>query len=69
MKVATSVTYKTASLADMERGIGIYNRGLYGCVKNPDLDDRARRIFADGLGLTLERLSSRSHSLARTTVE
>lgn len=56
MKVATSVTYKTASLADMERGIGIYNRGMYGCVKNPDLDDRAQWMFADGLGLTLEKI-------------
>ena len=56
MKVATSVTYKTASLADMERGIDLYNRGLYGCVKNPDLDDRARRMFADGLGLAREKI-------------
>jgi len=56
MKVATSVTYKTASLRDMERGIDLYNHGLYGCVKNPDLDDRARRMFADGLGPTREKI-------------
>lgn len=57
MKAATSVvTYKTATLADMERGIDLYNRGLYGCVKNPDLDDRARSMFAEGLGLTREKI-------------
>jgi len=37
MKVETSVTYKTASLRDMERGIDLHNRGLYGCVKIPIL--------------------------------
>ncbi len=57
MKAATSVvTYKTAMLADMEHGIKLYNQGLYGCVKNPDLDDRARRMFAEGLGLTSEKI-------------
>jgi hypothetical protein len=54
MKAATLVvtTCKTATLADAERAIDIYNHGLYGCVKNPDLDERARRMFAEGLGLT-----------------
>jgi hypothetical protein len=46
------VTYQTAALADAERGIRIYNHGLYGYVKNPDLDERARQMFSGGLGST-----------------
>jgi hypothetical protein len=54
MKASISLvtTYKTAVLADAERAINIYNHGLYSCVKNPDLDKRARDMFAGGLGLT-----------------
>ena len=60
MKAATSVvTYKTAMLADMEHGIKLYNQGLYGCVKNPDLDDRARGCLRKVLGLRLRRFLSR----------
>jgi len=50
------VTYQTASLADAERGIRIYNQGLYGYVKNPDLDDRARVMFEGGLGSTIQEI-------------
>jgi hypothetical protein len=46
------VTYQTFTLADAGRGIRIYNHGLYGYVKNPDLDDRARQMFDSGLGYT-----------------
>jgi hypothetical protein len=30
----------------------MYNEGLYGCLKNPDLDRQARDMFAHGLGST-----------------
>lgn len=58
-------TYKTATLDDMERGIRIYNKGLYGCVKNPDLDDRARRMFADSLEHSRERILEQVHFIGK----
>jgi hypothetical protein len=30
----------------------VYNEGLYGCLKNPEVDQQARDMFADGFGST-----------------
>lgn len=65
MKTTSIITYKTATLEDIERGITIYNRGLYGCIKNPDLDDRARRLFAEGLGVTREKILEQVEFIGR----
>jgi hypothetical protein len=46
-------THQTVTLARACQAVKVYNDGLYGCVKNPDLDKRAHRMFANGLGSTL----------------
>ena len=43
-------TYRTVTLERAQHAIKVYNEGLYGCVKNPELDRQARDMFADGLG-------------------
>jgi hypothetical protein len=49
-------TYQTVALDRACRAVKVYNEGLYGCVKNPDLDKRAHDMFADGLGVTLGKI-------------
>jgi hypothetical protein len=49
-------TYKTVTLDRACKAVKVYNKGLYGCVKNPDLDKRAHDMFAGGLGSTLGKL-------------
>jgi hypothetical protein len=41
-------TYKTITLDKAKLAVKVYNEGMYGCVKNPDLDERARVMFAGG---------------------
>lgn len=45
-------TCQTVTLERACKAVKVYNEGLYGCVKNPDLDTRAHDVFADGLGKT-----------------
>lgn len=49
-------TYQTIILDRACKAVKVYNEGLYGCVKNPDLDKRAHDMFADGLGSTLDEI-------------
>ena len=48
-----TTTYRTITLDRAKLAIKVYNEGMYGCVKNPDLDERAREMFAGGLDLRL----------------
>lgn len=48
--------YRTVTLDRAALAVKVYNEGMYGCVKNPDLDDRAHAMFADGLGSTNARI-------------
>jgi hypothetical protein len=47
---ARATTYKTITLQIAESAIKAYNDGTYGCLKNPELDQQALDMFADGLG-------------------
>lgn len=49
-------TYETVTLERAAQAVKVYNEGLYGCVKNPDLDKQAHDMFADGLGPTSEKI-------------
>lgn len=49
-------TYETVTLDRACKAVKVYNEGLYGCIKNPDLDERAHDMFADGLGSTLGKI-------------
>ena len=46
------VTWRSVTLETAKRAVQAYNNGTYGCLKNPDLDNQAREMFADGLGVT-----------------
>jgi hypothetical protein len=45
-------TYRTITLDRACLSVKVYNEGLYGDLPNPDLDERAREMFAGGLGKT-----------------
>jgi hypothetical protein len=45
-----TTTYRNITLERAKLAVKVYNEGMYGCVKNPDLDERARVMFEDGLG-------------------
>ena len=47
---AVVTTWSTITLEIAKYVVKIYNEGLYGCLKNPDLDKQAREMFADGIG-------------------
>lgn len=49
-------TYQTVTRDRACLAVKVYNEGLYGCVKNPDLDKRAHDMFAEGLGSTLGKI-------------
>jgi hypothetical protein len=49
-------TYKTITLDRAGVAVKVYNEGMYGCLKNPDLDERARVMFKDGLGSTRDEI-------------
>ncbi|MGB8060706.1 MAG: hypothetical protein WCF26_02270 [Candidatus Sulfotelmatobacter sp.] len=49
-------TCRTVTLDRACQSVKVYNEGLYGCVKNPDLDKQAHGMFADGLGSTLGKI-------------
>jgi hypothetical protein len=44
--------YKTITLETAKRAVQVYNLGMYGCLKNPDIDGQALEMFATGLGST-----------------
>jgi len=46
-----STSWKTITLETAKRAVKAYNDGKYGCLKNPDLDQQALDMFADGLGI------------------
>jgi hypothetical protein len=54
------INFETVTLKDAEQAIRCYNEGFYAKagLKNIAVDKRARDTFADGLGSTLERLTS-----------
>jgi hypothetical protein len=52
----SKTTYRTITLDRAKLAVKVYNEGMYGCVKNPDLDQRARVMFAVGLGKTLSEI-------------
>jgi hypothetical protein len=49
-------TYRTLTLDRACLAINVYNNGYYGNEKNPDLDERARKMFAGGLGPTPDKI-------------
>jgi hypothetical protein len=52
----TKTTYRTITLDRAKLAVKVYNEGMYGCVKNPKLDERAREMFAGGLGKTTSEI-------------
>jgi hypothetical protein len=58
-------TYKTITLDKAKLAVKVYNEGMYGCVKNPDLDERARLMFAGGLGKTPSEIESQVHFIGK----
>ena len=58
-------TWRTVTLENAKYAVKIYNEGLYGCVKNPDLDERARQMFANGLGSTTEQIARQVDFIGR----
>jgi hypothetical protein len=51
-----ATTWKTITLENAKSAIKLYNDGTYGCLKNPDLDQQALGMFADGLGSTAGKI-------------
>jgi hypothetical protein len=49
-------TYRTLTLDRALVAINVYNKGLYGEMPNPDLDERARVMFGGGLGATTDKI-------------
>jgi hypothetical protein len=47
-----ATTYRNITLDRAKLAVKVYNEGMYGSVKNPDLDERARVTFEGGLGNT-----------------
>ncbi len=45
-----ATTWRTITLEGAKVAVKLYNNGKYGCLKNPDLDQQALDMFADGLG-------------------
>lgn len=45
-------TYRTITFDRAKHAVKVYNEGMDGCVKNPEIDERARMMFARGLGRT-----------------
>lgn len=54
------LSYENVTQSDAERAVRLYNEGFYakGGAKNVEVDRRARQIFADGLGATVERITT-----------
>jgi hypothetical protein len=49
-------TWKPITLESAKSAVRLYNNGSYGCLKNPDLDQQALDMFADGLGSTAGKI-------------
>jgi hypothetical protein len=49
-------TWKTITLESAKSAVRLYNNGSYACLKNPDLDQQALDMFADGLGSTAGKI-------------
>ena len=45
-------TWRTITLEKARLAVKAYNEGVYGCLKNPEVDRQALDMFADGLGPT-----------------
>ena len=52
------INFENVTVEDAEQAVRIYNAGTYAKagVKNTNVDTRARELFADGLGVTVERV-------------
>jgi hypothetical protein len=59
-------TWRTITLENAKYAVKIYNEGLYGCLKNPDLDGRAREMFTNGLGSTMEQIAQQVEFIGRS---
>jgi hypothetical protein len=62
---AVVTTWNTITLENAKYAVKIYNEGLYGCVKNPDLDNQAREMFSNGLGFTREQIGRQVEFIGR----
>jgi hypothetical protein len=51
-----TTTHRTITLDRAKLAVKVYNEGMYGCVKNPDLDESARVMFVGGLGKTTSKI-------------
>jgi len=58
-------TYRTITLQIAETAVKAYNGGTYGCLKNPDLDQQARDMFADGLGSSSGKIGRQVEFIGR----
>jgi hypothetical protein len=50
-------TYKSVTLERARLAVRAYNEGVYGCLKNPYVDQQALDMFPDGLGETRAKIS------------
>jgi hypothetical protein len=50
------INWRTITLERATIAVKLYNDGTYGCLKNPDLDQQALDMFADGLGPTAGKI-------------
>jgi hypothetical protein len=58
-------SYKTITLDRAGLAVKVYNEGMYGCLKNPDLDQRARVMFKAGLGSTSDEIERQVNFIGR----
>jgi hypothetical protein len=60
-----ATTWKTITLERAKSAVKAYNEGVYGCLKNPDLDRQARDMFADGLGSSCSKIERQVEFIGR----
>jgi hypothetical protein len=58
-------TYKTITLDRAKLAIKEYNKSMYGCEKNTDLDERARVMFDGGLGKTTAEIERQVYFIGK----
>jgi hypothetical protein len=51
------ITFRNITLDDALKAVNRYNYDSNGCIKDADLDIRARRMFAGGLGRGVEKIA------------
>lgn len=64
-RTMATATFHTITLDRACLAVKVYNEGLYGVLKNADLDDRGRDMFANGLGSTLETVERQVEFIGR----